>query len=63
MKYVFRTVVGLGPELGATKDGPVGVVQLDSNIAGLDPPWQYVVGYGSDKVQPGGPLLTPLVPE
>ena len=47
-------------DLVATKDGPVWVVQLDSTAAGLSPPLQYTVGYGTDDVVAGGPLPEPL---
>lgn len=47
-------------DLVATKDGPVWVVQLQSGDPALEPPLQYVVPLGSEEVQAGGPLPTPL---
>jgi hypothetical protein len=44
----------------ATKDGLVWVVHLDSTS--VSPPTQYVVPYGTDEVEAGGPLPDPLVP-
>ncbi|MDQ2675288.1 MAG: hypothetical protein M3Y34_00635 [Actinomycetota bacterium] len=49
-------------DLVATKDGRVWLVQLRSDDPDLSPPWQYVVPYGSDRVQAGGPLPTPIAP-
>ena len=49
-------------DLVATRGGPVWLVQLRSNDPDLRPPWQYVVSYGSDEIQAGGPLPVPLSP-
>jgi hypothetical protein len=49
-------------DLVATSDGLKWLVQLESNEPRLDPPWQYVVPYGRDEVQAGGPLPRPLAP-
>ena len=49
-------------DLAATRNGLVWLVHLVGNDPKLSPPWQYVVPYGSDDVQAGGPLPEPLVP-
>jgi hypothetical protein len=51
LKYAFRTVVGLGLELGAT----VAISLTIYKLLG-------VVPYGTDEVQADGPLPDPLLP-